>query len=57
MTLEKVLGVGVVRRWLYLAAKVLGVGPARRCPVPSLQWVVVPFWGMWNPRFGYSMEC
>jgi hypothetical protein len=27
-TLEKVPGVGVVRRWLYLHAKALGVGPA-----------------------------
>jgi hypothetical protein len=29
----KVLGVGAVRRWLYLIAKALGVGPARRCLV------------------------
>jgi hypothetical protein len=34
MTLEKVLGVSVVRRRLYLAAKVLRVGPTRRCLVP-----------------------
>jgi hypothetical protein len=30
MTIEKVPGVGVVRHWLYFAAKALGVGPARR---------------------------
>jgi hypothetical protein len=35
-TLEKVLGVSVMRRWLYLAAKALGVCPARRCLVLSL---------------------
>jgi hypothetical protein len=43
MTLEKVLGVGVVRCWLYLATKVLGVDPARRYLGPSLQWTVIPF--------------
>jgi hypothetical protein len=36
MTLEKVSGVGAVRHWLYLAAKALRVGPARRCLVLSL---------------------
>jgi hypothetical protein len=46
MTLKKVLGVGVVRHWLYLVAKVLGFGPTRRCLVPSLQWVVAPLWMM-----------
>jgi hypothetical protein len=30
-TLEKALGVGVVRLWLYLAAKSLRVGITRRC--------------------------
>jgi hypothetical protein len=50
MTLKKVLGVGDVRRWLYLAAKVLGVSPARCCLVPSLQWAVVPFGGCEAPR-------
>jgi hypothetical protein len=43
MTLEKVPRVGAVRRWLYLATKALGVGPARHCLVLSLQWVVAPF--------------
>jgi hypothetical protein len=37
-TLEKVLGVGVVRRWFYLAVKVLGVGPTRCCLILSLLW-------------------
>jgi hypothetical protein len=46
MTLEKVLRVSVVRRWLYLAAKALGVGSARRCLALSLLWVVAPFRGM-----------
>jgi hypothetical protein len=36
MTLEKVFGVGAVRRWHYLATRVLGVGPARRYLFPSL---------------------
>jgi hypothetical protein len=45
MTLEKVPRAGAVRRWLYLSAKVLGVDPARRCLILSLQWVVVPFLG------------
>jgi hypothetical protein len=36
MTLEKVLGVGAVRRWLYLATKALGVDHAKRCLVLSL---------------------
>jgi hypothetical protein len=35
MTLEKVLGVRIERRWLYLAARVLGVGPTRRCLILS----------------------
>jgi hypothetical protein len=34
--LEKVLRVGAVRRWLYLAAKAFGVNPARRYLVFSL---------------------
>jgi hypothetical protein len=38
--LEKLLGVGAVRRWLYLAAKAIGVGSARRCLVLSLQWAM-----------------
>jgi hypothetical protein len=42
-TLKKVPGVGAVRRWLYLAAKALGVGPARCYLILSLQWVVAPF--------------
>jgi hypothetical protein len=46
MTLEKVLGVGAMRCWLYLVAKVIGVGPTRRCLAPSLQCVLVPFRGM-----------
>jgi hypothetical protein len=60
VTLKKVLRVGAMRRYLYLAAKVLGVVPARRCLVPSLlgvsparcclvpslQSVAVPFQGM-----------
>jgi hypothetical protein len=33
-----------------MAAKLLGVGPARRCLVPSLQWVVVSFQGMRSPQ-------
>jgi hypothetical protein len=35
MTLEKVLGVRIERRWLYLAARVLGVGPTRHCLILS----------------------
>jgi transposase len=62
ITLEKVLGVGAMRRWLYLAAMALRVSPARRwlylaamalrvgparcCLVLSLQQAVAPFWGM-----------
>jgi hypothetical protein len=42
-TLEKVPVVGAARRWLYLAVKALGVGPARRCLVFSPQWMVAPF--------------
>jgi hypothetical protein len=49
-TLEKVPGVSVVRHWLYLATKVLGVGPTKRCLIPSLQWSVVPFLGMLSPQ-------
>jgi hypothetical protein len=49
MTLQKVPGVGAVRRWLYLAAKALGVSPARRCLILSLQWVVAPFPGDVKP--------
>jgi hypothetical protein len=45
MTLEKVPGADAVRRGLYLAAKVLGVSPTRRCLILSLQWVVAPFPG------------
>jgi hypothetical protein len=41
-----VLGVGVMRRWLYLAAMDLGIGPARCCLVLSLQWAMTPFQGM-----------
>jgi hypothetical protein len=37
-TVEKVVRVGVVMRWLYLTAKALRVGPVRRCVVLSLQW-------------------
>jgi hypothetical protein len=44
--LKKVLGVGAVRRWLYFFAKALGVGPARRCLILSLQWAVASFQGM-----------
>jgi hypothetical protein len=36
MTPKKVLGVGVVRRWLYLAGKALGVGLARHYLILSL---------------------
>jgi hypothetical protein len=43
MTLKKVLGVGAMRYWLYLAAKGLGDGPTRYWLVPSLQWAVAPF--------------
>jgi hypothetical protein len=57
MTLEKVSGVGDVRRWLYLAAKVLGFSPTRHCLVLSLQWVVVPFQGCKVPGLGYLVEC
>jgi hypothetical protein len=46
MMLEMVLGVGVMRRWLYLAAMDLGIGPARCCLVLSLQWAMTPFQGM-----------
>jgi hypothetical protein len=49
MTLKKVPGVGIVRRWLYLAAKALGVGPTRRCLVLSPQWAVAPFSGDVKP--------
>jgi hypothetical protein len=42
-TLKKVLGVGAVRRWLYLVANAPGVGSARRRLVLSLWWVAVPF--------------
>jgi hypothetical protein len=49
VTLEKVFGVGAVRRWLYLAPKALGVGPAKHCLVLSLQWVVMPFPGDVKP--------
>jgi hypothetical protein len=38
-----------VRRWLYLAAKALGVGPTRRCLILSLQWAVAPFPGDVKP--------
>jgi hypothetical protein len=41
MALEKVAIAGFVRCWLYLAAKALGVGPARHCLVllyDSGQW-------------------
>jgi hypothetical protein len=41
--LEKVLRVGAVRRWLYLAAKAFGVNPARCYLVFSLQWTVALF--------------
>jgi hypothetical protein len=47
--LEKVPRVGPVRRWLYLAAKALGVSPARRYLVLSLQWAVAPFLGDVKP--------
>jgi hypothetical protein len=57
MTLKKVLGVGVVRRWLYLAAKALRVGPARHCFVVSLQRAVVPSPGAVKClRLGYLVE-
>jgi hypothetical protein len=46
MTLEKVPRVCAVRRYLYLVAKCLGVGPARHYFLPSLGWVVVSFHGM-----------
>jgi hypothetical protein len=36
MTFEKVLGVGVVRHWLYLAAKAFGVNPIKRCLVTTV---------------------
>jgi hypothetical protein len=49
MLLEKVTEVGAVRRWLYLAAKALRVGPARHCLGLSLQWVVTPFLGDVKP--------
>jgi hypothetical protein len=48
-TLEKVPGVGTVRHWLYLAAKALGVGRAKRCLVLSPQWAVAPFLGDVKP--------
>jgi hypothetical protein len=48
-TLENVPGVDAVRRWLYLAAKALGVGPASRCLVLSPQWAVAPFPGDVKP--------
>jgi hypothetical protein len=41
--IEKVLEVGAARCWLYLAAKALGVGPARYCLVLSPQRMVVPY--------------
>jgi hypothetical protein len=50
ITLKKVPRVGVVRHWLYLAAKVFGVGPARCSLIPSLQWSVMPFPGLCSPR-------
>jgi hypothetical protein len=57
MTLEKVLRVSVVRRWLYLTAKALRVGPARHCLILSLQWVVVTFSGdVKPPRLRYLLE-
>jgi hypothetical protein len=49
MTLEKASGVSAVRHWLYLAAKALGVGPARHCLVLLLQWVAAPFPGDVKP--------
>jgi hypothetical protein len=49
MTLEKVLGVGAMRHWLYLAAKALGVGPTRHSLVSSLHWVVAYFLGDVKP--------
>jgi hypothetical protein len=33
MTLEKAPRVSAVRRWLYMATKALGFGPARHCLV------------------------
>jgi hypothetical protein len=55
--LEKVLGVGAMRRWLHFAAKALGVGPARRCLVLALQWVVAPIPGDRKPPgLGYLVE-
>jgi hypothetical protein len=58
MTLEKVPGVGAVRRWLYLAAKALGISPAKRYLVLSLQWAVAPFPGdVKPPRLGYLWWC
>jgi hypothetical protein len=41
-TIKKVLGVNAMKCWLYLAAKALGVGPARHCLLLWLQWVVTP---------------
>jgi hypothetical protein len=50
--------VGAVRRWLYLAAKALGVGPARRCLILSLKWAVVPFpRDVKPPRLRYLWQC
>jgi hypothetical protein len=55
--LEKVLGVCVMRCWLYLATKAPRVGPARRCLVLSLQWVMAPIQGCVAPGLGYLVEC
>jgi hypothetical protein len=57
-TLEKVPGVDVVRRWLYLAAKTLEVGPARHCLVSSCssgRWRFTG--GCEAPELGYLWRC
>jgi hypothetical protein len=38
----KALGVGPARRWIYLGAKTLRLGLARHCLALSLQWTVAP---------------
>jgi hypothetical protein len=46
---QSVFGVSAVKHWLYLAAKLLEVGPTKCFLVPSLQWMVVPFRGCEAP--------
>jgi hypothetical protein len=51
--LEKAPGGGAMRRWLYLAAKALGVCPAKHCLVSLLQWAMTPFRGCEAPGLRY----